>query len=524
MQKILSKCLVGGAALVLAPLTTAGTDVYFNPLTQSAAVASPNHINELNSPWQAPAGISQVNLTSLSEVEASVNQSLVRVPGVGTQATMFDMSAFDDKGEYLFIPHETPVGAGVSRYDIANDTAEVLFSGDLGGLNGDWSHDYGAFDPATWTPRSTLFLGEEWTAEGRIFEVLNPMAPVEDIQFHELQSVPNVAHEGLRFSRDDKTLYFIDEWNSGSIYKVVFRSKNDYSVGQSFVLVVDAYNGNPADDYNAPSNANAPRTGLATWVPITDKNGNKLTSVDPFRNGPTNDPRTNSDTRGGRPAADEVGGTPYGRPEDMEVGELANGHEVLYVTATSENAIYSVEMLRGDKAVVRLFASEADTPKNLGFPATTGHLNSPDNLAQDALGNIYVIEDAPNGSDVGGDVWFVRDADSDGVAESLDHFLSIQVDGSESTGMIFNPKKPTQFVISVQHPDSVELPNGFGDALWLFDLKDVVPPPCKQKRFDHDEHGRYDFRGRHEQTCTDTRDANFVELLKRSGKKYGRYW
>lgn len=241
-----------------------------------------------------------------------------------------------------------------------------------------------------WTPQGTLFLGEEWTAEGRIIEVLNPLAPVEDIQIRELQSVPNVAHEGLRFGRDEKTLYFVDEWNSGAIYKIVFKDKRDYSAGgQSFVLVVDDYNGNPADNYNQPSNANAPRTGLATWVPITDKHGNKLTTVDPFRNGPTNDPRSNDDTRGGRPAADEVNGTPYGRPEDMEVGELANGHEVVYFTATSENAIYAIEMLHGNKAKVWVMASEADTPKNVGFAATTGEMNSPDNLAQDALGNIY---------------------------------------------------------------------------------------------------------------------------------------
>src|SRR5690606_4632441 len=145
---------------------------------------------------------------------------------------------------------------------------------------------------------------------------------------------------------------------------------------------------------------------------------------------------------------------PYGRPEDVEVGNLASKREVVYVAATSEQAVYSIEIHGKYKAYVRLFASDTEMPKNLGFPATTGKLNSPDNLAQDALGNIYVVEDAPNGSDVGGDIWFVRDTDSDGVAESLDHFMSIQVDGSESTGMIFNPAEPTQFVIAVQHPDS----------------------------------------------------------------------
>ena len=187
----------------------------------------------------------------------------------------------------------------------------------------------------------------------------------------------------------------------------------------------------------------------------------------PFRDGATNDPRSNEDTRGGRQAADDVFGTPYGRPEDMEVGMLPNFNEVLYVATTSEHAIISIEMLGNRRAMVRQFASR-ETPTNLGLPATTGVLNSPDNLAQDALGNLYVIEDSPNRGDVGGDVWFARDTDDDGVAESLDHFMSLQVAGSESTGMIFHPRQPATFAMAVQHPASTDLdnvPEGFGDAV-----------------------------------------------------------
>lgn len=511
MSKVLSRCLVG-AAVAFSQAAIAGTDTYFNPLTQSAAVASPDHINEWNSPFQTPPGLSQVNLTSLAEAEADINQSMLRVPGAGTSASMIDMSAYGPDGRYLFLPHETPFGAGVSRYDIKEDRIELLFSGDLGGASGDWSNDYGAFDPSTWTTNDTVFAAEEWTAEGRVIEILNPLAPAGEIRIRELESIANVAHEGLRFSLDEQTLYFIDEWNSGSLYKFVMTRKGDYTKGQTFVLVVDGYRGDPAANYNEGANAGATRTGLATWVPITDEHGNALTQTDPFRNGPTEDPREVPETRGGRGAADEVGGTPYGRPEDMEIGRLANGHEVMYFAATSEQAIYSVEMLPHKKAVVRIASSEAETPKNVGFPATTGVLNSPDNLAQDALGNIYIIEDAPNSSLVGGDVWFMRDVDSDGVAESLDHFMSNQVGGSESTGMIFNPRKPTEFVLSVMHPASTNLPGGLGDALWKFDLKDVVPPPC-------------DSRGwRSSQTCTHTNDFRFVEMLKRAGKDKERGW
>jgi hypothetical protein len=475
MNKKLTYLLTASSIITLSQSALAGTDVFFTPLTASAVVADPNSVAEMNSPWVAPAGMAQVNLTSMDEIEGDPVQSVVRVPGTGTQASMWDMLAYDHRGKFAFIPHETPWGAGVSRYDIKNDVTEVLFAGDQLGATGNWTNDWAAFDPATFTPNKTVLAAEEWSGEGRVMEILNPFAPVDEIQVRELESIANVAHEGLRFSRDGRTLYFVDEWNSGSLYKFVTKKKGDYTLGQTFVLVVDAYTGDPAADYNQGTNVGATRVGPATWVPITDANGVKLTTVDPFRNGPTDDPRTSSITRGGRPAADEVNGTPYGRPEDLEIGKLADGTEVLYVAATSENAVYVVDLTSKTTDTVRLAASQTVTPKNLGHAATTGALNSPDNLAQDALGNIYVIEDAPNGSSVGGDIWFMRDVNGDGVAESLDHFLSVQVAGSEATGMIFSPKDPAKFIVAVQHPSSTDLglPGGFGDALWQFDVSGV---------------------------------------------------
>jgi len=519
MNRRLGCCVLGGLSAAIGNICAAGTDIFFNPLQESARVSTPNSVFELNQPYVVPPGLSQENLTSLLEAETKANNSMLRVAGVGNSSSMIDMSSFDPSGRFVFLPHETPFSAGVSRYDIRNDRVEILFHGDGGGASGNWANDYGAFDPSTWTTHDTLFLAEEWTAEGRVIEVMNPFAPADQIQIREVESLANVAHEGLRFSADENTLYFIDEWNSGGFYKFVLKNRNSYDVGQTFVLKVDAYEGDPAENYNHESNV-ANRTGMATWIPLTDKQGNPLTSIDPFRNGPTSDPKTDPDARGGRGAADEVGATPYGRPEDMEVGRLRNGNEVLYVAVTSEHAIYAIEELGGTRARVWI-AADRNTPKNVGFPMTSGQLDSPDNLAQDALGNIYIIEDQPNSSNIGGDVWFLRDVDSDGVAESLDHFMSLLADGSEATGMIFNPVKPTQFVLSVMHPDSADgsvypAGQGFGDALWLYDLKGIVPPPCERE-------GRYFFGSK--STCSDYRDFTFVKLLEHANRPWWkRLW
>lgn len=498
-------------ALLLAGMQTASaaTDVFFNPLTQSTAVAQvPNHVNELNSPWQVPAGVSYTQLTSLHEIESDPDQSSVRVSGLGTGASMTDMSAFDPSGRYIFLPHETQFGAGVSRYDMETDKTVNLFKGDMNGSHGDWSADFGALDPATWSPVNTLLVAEEWSGEGRVFEVVNPMADImagETVVVNELNSIPNVSIEGLQFNHDGSAIYFDDEDRSGSIYKFVPTVKGDYSKGQTFVLVVDGFTGDvSANAGKYPDHHPEERTGMATWVAMTDANGMALTTADPFDNA----------TRGGRAAANELGGTPYRRPEDIEVGRLKNGHEAVYFTATEELAVYSVEELGDGKAMVRLAIDES-SPKNLGYASTTGHLTSPDNLAQDALGNIYVIEDWPNSDNRGGDIWFLRDTDGDGTGESLDHFMSLQVKGAENTGMIFRPNHPTQFIVNIQHPESTaDEINGQGDATWLIDIKDVVAPPCMK---DDDDYRKHDKRNKLK-TCSDYDVTHLIKKLIKAGK------
>jgi hypothetical protein len=74
--------------------------------------------------------------------------------------------------------------------------------------------------------------------------------------------------------------------------------------------------------------------------------------------------------------SDEVNGTPYGRPEDVIVGDL-KGTEVLHFTTTSEDAAYCVFLHAPETAEVKVFASRSTVDVKTGNPVGTP-FNNPD--------------------------------------------------------------------------------------------------------------------------------------------------
>jgi secreted PhoX family phosphatase len=289
-----------------------------------------------------------------------------------------------------------------------------------------------------------------------MFEVRNPFAAnPAGAGVRWLSRIPAVSHEGIRFDSDGN-LYFIDEDNSGSIYRYVPTVKGDLGNGQTFVLKVTAFTGNASLAYNAGVNLNSIRTGPATWVPITDVNGNALTKTDPF---------AYVNVTGGRLAADEVGGTPYGRPEDILISNFT-GRDILYFPATSEPITYSVTL--GNSPVVKIFVSRNTTDLATGLPVGTAYA-SPDNVAMDTNGHVYIVEDQPAPV---ADIWQAVDNDGDGVAESVARWFTLGVTGAEPTGLMFNPNDSRRAFVNVQHPDSGN------DALWELSCPTTpVTPP-----------------------------------------------
>ena len=97
--------------------------------------------------------------------------------------------------------------------------------------------------------------------------------------------------------------------------------------------------------------------------------------------------------------------TGYNRPEDMEIQKLAGGKQLVYFATTdSDNnanttdgrsRVYTLDVATGN---VALFADTTTIDLATGV-AVGGGLRNADNLAINAAGNMYIIEDRNGGVD-----------------------------------------------------------------------------------------------------------------------------
>lgn len=357
-----------------------------------------------------------------------------------------------DAGRYLFMPFETATG-GVQRVDLwdANyntRTVTIVAPGTQGFVAGDASR---------WTPYGTYLTAEEsWGAgstKGRLFEVDNATtAAANGGNFIQRSIIPRVSHEGLAFD-SAKAMYFVDELNGGSVYKYVptnanATNGNDYfASGQTFVLRVGA--GGQFEGTNT-----APIVGATTWQPITDATGGAIAGVSTVLADGTIDGRVTADHA-------SVLGTGFNRPEDMEIQTVGGTQRLYFATtdsdsdsngATGTSRVYNLDVDTGE---LKLFADANTIDLATGAPVGAG-LRSADNLAMDADGNIYIIEDRNGGVD--NDVWFARDLNKDGdlldAGEGIGRWATNGTQGSEMTGLFFSLTDPNTAYINIQHPSS----------------------------------------------------------------------
>jgi secreted PhoX family phosphatase len=435
--------------LALSSQTLAATS-YFSSFTPLAASAGPTANEALPFTLSSP-NFSQVILAdratqnTVSPGSNSGNWDMITANETGAQA-----------GRYLFMPYETATG-GVQRVDLWDNnyntrTVTIVSPGTQGCVAGDAS---------LWTPWGSYLTGEEcWggacSTKGRLFEVTDATtAAAGSANFVQRNVLPRVSHEGLAFDAA-KSLYFIDELNGGSVYKYVSANPNAttgdqyFNAGQTFALKVGA--GGQFEGNNGPA-----ITGAATWVAITTATGTP--TIDTF--GAFKNLGGGSFAMDGRLAADLVSATGYNRPEDMEIQNV-NGNQRLYFATTDSDIdasgstgtsrVYFLDLASNE---VKLFADPTTIDLATGQAVGSG-LRSADNLAIDADGNIYIIEDRNGGVD--NDIWFAKDINKDGDllddGEGLGRWASNGTVGSENTGLYFDKFNPNKAYVNIQHPSS----------------------------------------------------------------------
>jgi hypothetical protein len=121
-------------------------------------------------------------------------------------------------------------------------------------------------------------------------------------------------------------------------------------------------------------------------------------------------------------------------------------------TADGRSRVYTLDLQTSE---VKLFADASTIDLATGAPVGGG-LRNADNLAIDAGGNIYIVEDRDGGVD--DDIWFARDLNHDGdlldAGEGLGRWASNGVAGSENSGLYFDKFDLTKAYVNIQHPAS----------------------------------------------------------------------
>jgi secreted PhoX family phosphatase len=178
--------------------------------------------------------------------------------------------------------------------------------------------------------------------------------------------------------------------------------------------------------------------------------------------------------------ANNAGATGYYRPEDLHDDPGYTGEGVRFCWTNTENADaenYGEVMCGIDRAP--LTADNTRTVTVNRFVEGDADFNQPDNLAfQPGTGNVYVIEDNPNG-----DIWacLPDGADRDIKTDGCVKMLSVVDSSAEPTGFLFSDDGRTAYV-SIQHSadpadESMDV-DGYGtdDVLMITGFRPVRQP------------------------------------------------
>ena len=365
-------------------------------------------------PLGLPNGFKQSILVQEISRCASAVVTLDAVTGISDRT---DMNTINETGQhvgrYLYRTHETDDGrAAISVIDLQTAQTAVHTGENFGG----WTN----LDGIEWTPWGSLLVAEEAGANGRLFEC---QANGLHVTCEDRPAVGRMSHEGIAAAKDG-TVYVGDEFDGGSIFKFVPDRYGDLSSGRVFALNV--INGSETVCSGVTGEGTTP-TGRAEWVVLT-----------PGQNGVETAPAINA-----RAAALEAGVTKFCRPEDAEI---IDGN--VYFATTTTKTVFQIP-ITSDTPFVTEYAGINTNMKNESDHPNYG-LHSPDNLASDHEGNLYIVEDNSGKSDI----WRATpDKDKNGQADSVELFGTLTTNGAEGSGIYIPPMVPTTMYLNVQHAD-----------------------------------------------------------------------
>jgi uncharacterized protein len=366
----------------------------------------------------------QVDASTVAQpfvLPAGYTQTVIAREGDGGTVDLWDMHTQNETGpnagRFLYRTHEIGANGQVSVTDLETNVTRVLAQ------RADWER----LDGITWTPWGTILIAEEVITSalkdptlpaakgGHVYEV-DPETGAAVLR----AAIGSRSHEGLRFDPEGN-LYGISEASpptGGYIYKFVPDTRNDLSSGQLYALKLNTLI--------------ADRTGEATWVPLN----RAAVTLD-------------SDA-----AATTAGATGYGRPEDVETtkstGNNEGGANILYVAITSEDRVIGIDLREAAGGSDHSTAFVYDYVR-AGLNAPGGNVfDSPDNLALDKSGNLYITEDPS--TPPGADIWVgvPGQGGPHQPAETTVRFASLKDCAAEPSGIYFDQRSWALYVHS-QH-------------------------------------------------------------------------
>lgn len=387
-----------------------------------------------------PAGLSQSIATFNSVAPTAQTQNLV-IPGTHTfqriirsgtplasggnfgsnpDFTGYVPIAGSSTTGYLAVSHET-LPAEVNVLSIALNTANRLWSLTNSGKVSLPVADIGisgAFCSGTVTPRNTIMVGEEimpnGDGNGDGYDDLGWIIEIDPVTrtvinqdgtggVDKLWAMGRQAHENVAIKSDESVAYWgADNLDNGFLYKFVPTVAGNFSAGTLYALESSA------------------ALGTGTWKQIANNTKPERNSV----------------------VAASVAASAYNfrRIEDVEIGPDGK----LYFASTTTGRVYRLNDAGATVNSLEVFVESADYDVDGSGPSLPAKFESPDNLAFDGEGNLWVLQD-------GGDnhIWVVAPTHT-AAAPAIKVFANTP-GGSEPTGITFSPDYKYMF-ISFQHP------------------------------------------------------------------------